>query len=142
MEEAFRALLTGSAAVTALVPAGRINWGEHLRGADGPYIVLTMISDIEGLTMQGPDGLADGRVQVDCYANTPAITLALGRAVLGGGQVRLGVEMPIRSPIPDGGLIDMEGVGLFEAVNPRAANPGYGIHRVARTDIALQEWLR
>lgn len=64
------------------------------------------------------------------------------REDLGGGQVRLGVEMPIRSPIPDGGLIDMEGVGLFEAVNPRAANPGYDIHRVARTEFALQEWLR
>lgn len=64
------------------------------------------------------------------------------REDLGGGEVRLGVEMPIRTLILDGGLIDLEGVGLFEAVEPRAANPAYDLNRVARTEMVIQEWLR
>jgi hypothetical protein len=81
MDEAFLALLTGSAAVTALVPALRINWGAHPQGTGSPYIVLTLVSDIEGLTYQGPDRLEQGRVQVDVYApDYPAARIA-GRAV-------------------------------------------------------------
>lgn len=70
MEEEFRALLTGSAAVTALVPAPRINWEEHPQGAGWPGVVINLIGSAEGLTQQGPDGLHQGRVQVDCNALT------------------------------------------------------------------------
>lgn len=81
MEEAFRALLTGSAAVTTIAPANRINWGAHPQGAPLPGIVLNVVSDFEGMTMQGPDGLSQGRVQADCYAPTYAQAKQLSRAV-------------------------------------------------------------
>ena len=81
MEEAFLALLTDSGAVTAHVPAARINWGAHPQGAGSPYIMLTVISDSEGLHMQGPDGLSQARVQVDIYAPTYGDAKSAARAV-------------------------------------------------------------
>lgn len=81
MEEAFRALLTGSAAVTAIVSTARINWGAHPQGAALPGIVLNTVADAEGLTYSGPDGLSQGRVQVDCYAASYAEAKELSRAV-------------------------------------------------------------
>ena len=81
MEEALRALLTSSAAVTAIAPAARINWGTHPQGAPLPALVLNVISDAEGLTMQGPDGLSEGRMQADAYAMTYGEAKQLSRAV-------------------------------------------------------------
>jgi hypothetical protein len=80
MEEDFRAALTSAASVTALVPASRINWLSHPQGAAKPYIVMTTISDADGFTMQGPDGLSEGRVQVDCYAPTALAVKQVSRA--------------------------------------------------------------
>ena len=80
MEEALLALLQSSAAVTAIV-GGRINWGAHPQGAPLPGIVLTVIDDAEGHIYQGPDGLSQGRVQVDCWALTYDEAKACGRAV-------------------------------------------------------------
>lgn len=81
MEEALRTLLTSSAAITAIAPAARINWGVHPQGAGLPALVLNVVSDAEGLTMQGPDGLSEGRVQIDAYAYTYADAKNLSRAV-------------------------------------------------------------
>jgi hypothetical protein len=81
MEEALRAILTGSSALTALVPAGRINWGAHPQGVAQPYITMMVVSDTENMTMDGPDGLSQGRVQVDCYAPTYAMVKQVSRAV-------------------------------------------------------------
>jgi hypothetical protein len=81
MEEAFLALLAASSGVTSHVPASRINWGSHPQGTGSPYIVLTVISDNEGLTYTGPDGLSQGRVQVDCYAPDYAGAKLASRAV-------------------------------------------------------------
>jgi hypothetical protein len=95
MEEAFQALLAASSGVTALVPAARINWGAHPQGSGGPYIVLTVISGNEGLTLTGPDGLSQGRVQADVYAATYGTAKAAARAVIArlhgyrGGNFRL-----------------------------------------------------
>ena len=81
MEMAFRALLTGSASVTALVPSSRISWGMLGQGLGLPAIVLTVVSDREGHTLEGPDGLSMGRVQVDCYGVTYASAKGVARAV-------------------------------------------------------------
>lgn len=80
MEEALLALLTGSAAVTAIAGT-RINWGAHPQGAPLPGIVLTVIDDAEGHIYQGPNGLSQGRVQVDCWALTYDQAKLCGRAV-------------------------------------------------------------
>jgi hypothetical protein len=81
METAFRALLTGSSAVTALVPAAQINWGAHPQGAPLPGVVLNVIFDAEGLVMNGPDGVSGGRVQVDCYGGTFAQARGVAAAI-------------------------------------------------------------
>ena len=65
METALRALLIAG---LSDLSAGRINWGEHPRDEARPYIVLHLVSLREGSTMQGPDGLEQSRVQIDCYA--------------------------------------------------------------------------
>jgi len=82
MEEAFRALLTSASAVTALVPASRINFGKHPQGADLPGIVLNVASDgITAFTLDGAS-IYDARIQVDIYAKTYAAAKAVQRAVL------------------------------------------------------------
>jgi hypothetical protein len=81
MEEAFRAVLLATSGVTALAPAARINWGVHPQGAALPGVVLNTISDAEGLLMNGPTGLFEGRVQVDCYAASYSQAKALARVI-------------------------------------------------------------
>jgi hypothetical protein len=128
MEEALRALLAASSGVTAHVTAGRINWGAHRQGAGGPYIVLTVISGNEGLTMQGPDGLTAFRVQADVYAATYGAAKAAARAVIArlhgyrGGQFRL-IEHADSRDSREGGTNEAERphrVGLDFIVNWRA----------------------
>ncbi|WP_172599796.1 DUF3168 domain-containing protein [Cereibacter sphaeroides] len=75
MEEALRALLLGTPAITALVDR-RVNFGAHPQGEPLPALVLTTVSDREGLTLGGPDGLQQARVQIDCYAESYGATPA------------------------------------------------------------------
>ena len=82
MRLAFRALLTGSAAITAHVPSDRISWGTHPQKAPYPGIVLNVIGNADGLTLKGPDGLWQGRVQVDCYAEDYSAVVTLSKAVI------------------------------------------------------------
>lgn len=82
MEEEFRAILLEASGVTALC-GDRINWGGHPQGQPGPYIVLWVVSDFEGHTLEGPDGMSAGRVQVDVYAGTYGQAKQLARAVRG-----------------------------------------------------------
>lgn len=81
MKVALRAILLATSGVTALV-ATRINWGTHPQGAALPAIVLNVIDDADGYTLAGPDGLSQGRVQVDCYATSPGAADRLAEAVI------------------------------------------------------------
>ncbi|RHZ91151.1 DUF3168 domain-containing protein [Cereibacter sphaeroides] len=80
MEEALRALLLASGGVTALA-AKRVNFGSHPQGDPLPALVLNTISDREGLTVSGPDGVQQARVQIDCYAESYGAAKQLSRAV-------------------------------------------------------------
>lgn len=81
MEHALRALLAADTAVAAIVPIARINWRSHPQGAGLPAIVLRTISGVDGAHMQGPNGILEARVQVDCYAMKSEDAAQLGRAV-------------------------------------------------------------
>lgn len=81
MEEALRALLVGATSVTALVGT-RINWGAHPQGDPWPGLVLNLVSGADGMTMQGPDHLNMGRVQIDCYADSYGEAKTVSRAVI------------------------------------------------------------
>lgn len=60
----------------------RINWGAHPQGKPHPYVVLHRIGGAEGYTLKGPDGLQQGRVQVDCYAPSEADATKVSRVVI------------------------------------------------------------
>lgn len=81
MEMDLRSLLQSAAPVTGLVAESSINWIEQPQGALVPYIGLQLVSDSEGSTMQGPDGLRQSRVQVDCYAASYAGAARIAEAV-------------------------------------------------------------
>ncbi|MCH2248268.1 MAG: DUF3168 domain-containing protein [Cognatishimia sp.] len=81
MEEQLRALLRSDAGVTAIC-GQRVNFGEHPQGQDFPALVLNTISQTNGHTLQGPDGLEKARVQVDCIALTYGEARRLSRAVV------------------------------------------------------------
>lgn len=79
MEEQLRALLQTDTAIGTITP--HINWGAHPQAQPLPALVLNVISDTEGYTLDGPDGLSAIRVQADCYATTYGAAKALSRAV-------------------------------------------------------------
>ena len=81
MEEDFRALLLADSGVSALA-GSRVNWGAHPQGQSLPAVVLNVVSDADGMTMQGPDGLWQGRVQADAYAETYGAAKGLAQAVI------------------------------------------------------------
>jgi hypothetical protein len=83
MEEQFRAVLLASAPLATLVPADKIVFGDVLQGRDYPLIAMLTVSGAVGVTMQGPDGLLQARVQVDCYARTMLQAKQIGGAVVG-----------------------------------------------------------
>ena len=80
MEEQLRALLLNDSGVSGRVGT-RVNFGAHPQGQPFPAIVLNTISETEGYTLQGPNGVTNTRVQVDCYAQTYGAAKRLSRAV-------------------------------------------------------------
>lgn len=80
MEEALRAHLLATAAVTALVPAERIVWNQRI-GPALPAISLHRITGRPDYHLQGPSGLVDSLVQVDCWGASFASVTAVARAV-------------------------------------------------------------
>lgn len=80
MEEHIRAFLLSQTAVTDIA-GNKVNFGEHPQGLPLPAIVLNTISDAQGMTLSGPDGLGDAVLQVDCYALDYRAAKLLARAV-------------------------------------------------------------
>jgi hypothetical protein len=80
MKAALRSLLMQTTGVWALA-GSRINWVAHPQGEPLPGVVLTLVSDVETLTLDGPAGLSARRVQVDCYADTAKIAGDLADAI-------------------------------------------------------------
>ena len=118
MEEQLRALLLASSGVTSLVPAARINWGEHPQGAGSPYIHMMTVSGAEGVHLKGRDGLSEFRVQVDCYSPTYPQAKQVSRAVIAAlhghrsGGLRLVSHVATRDS-REGGLTQREAERLF-----------------------------
>lgn len=80
MEEELRSLLLATSAVTDIV-GDKINWGSMPQGQEYPGVALHVIDEVSENTMTGPDGLLQGRVQVDCYALTYRQAKLLSRAI-------------------------------------------------------------
>lgn len=75
MDEFLRDLLK------AAIPTTAIDWGYNAQGIRPPRIVLTRISGRPDYVMSGASGLAEARVQVDCYDLTQAGAKALAASV-------------------------------------------------------------
>lgn len=82
MEEAFRAVLLAESALTALVPADRLVWGDVVSGRTYPLVTLMVVDGAEGLAMTSRTGLWQGRVQIDCYAATMAAAKQISRLIV------------------------------------------------------------
>lgn len=80
MEEALRAYLLADGPVNTAC-GGRMYWSVRPQGSVYPSCVLTIISRLPERTYTAPAGLAQARVQVDCYGDTYAQAKALYRAV-------------------------------------------------------------
>lgn len=80
MEQDIRALLLAASGVTDICGT-RINFGANPQGAALPAIVLNTVSDVQGVVLTAPEGHAEARVQVDCYASTYGAAKTLANAV-------------------------------------------------------------
>lgn len=80
MEAALQALVIAAATAAG----GRAHWGMRPQGGALPAVTLRRVSGGPGYRMSGPDGHAEARVQVDCYAATMAAALALRDAIEAG----------------------------------------------------------
>ncbi|MGR3593043.1 MAG: DUF3168 domain-containing protein [Limimaricola soesokkakensis] len=123
MERQLRALLEADPAIAAIT--AHINWGAHPTGLPWPAAVLTVISDTQGYTLDGPDGLSAIRVQIDCYAATYDAAKDLSRAIraklsgYSGGQFQ-GVFLA--------GLRDGREGGTNEADRPFRVSMDFMVH--------------
>lgn len=65
----------------AAIPSTAIDWGYTAQGIRPPRIVLYRISGRPDYTMSGASGLAEARVQIDCYSQTQAGAKTLAASV-------------------------------------------------------------
>lgn len=80
MEAALIARLLATAGVSALV-SNRINWSRRPQAEALPAIVLHRIDGSPDYHTQGPSGLIESRVQVDCWGASYGAAKALARAI-------------------------------------------------------------
>lgn len=85
MEEALIAYLLADSGVAALVgtpPAvQRLYWMQAPQSVAKPYGTLQGISGLRDTPMDGPSGLVESRVQIDCYGLTYNSAKTLARAI-------------------------------------------------------------
>ena len=80
MEEAIRDLLLGDSGVSTLA-RDRVNFGSNPQGAGYPAVVLFVISEQQRTNLDGLDGIASARIQVNCIGGTYGAAKQLSRAV-------------------------------------------------------------
>ena len=110
MEADFKAILTGHAPLTALVPAARITPTQYTQATGNPCLRYTKIDGITGLHMQGSDGLSSTLMQIDIRGVTYASVLAV-RNVLVGTHGHGGLLHPYRG---------IEGATAFQLIQLRS----------------------
>jgi hypothetical protein len=81
METALRSRLKNDAGVSALV-GSRVDWTQRPQGTSAPCVVLTAIADNRDQHFQGFAGFRSTRIQIDCYAATKAVSVALREAII------------------------------------------------------------
>lgn len=81
MENDFFGILTGHAALTALVPVARIYPVVYAQAAASPAMRFTKVTGNTGLHMQGSDGLTRSTMQIDIRAKVLDGQAAYGKVI-------------------------------------------------------------
>ena len=80
MEELLLSRLEASTALTALV-ADRIQWGRREQASILPAVTLNKVTGGPLYADEGEVGLAEHRIQIDCWGDSFASATAIARAV-------------------------------------------------------------
>lgn len=144
----FRVQMTDSASL-AMQPSGQVSWDGDVLFDDGAgFADLPQVSCVGGAAAGAGEIVIDEAtaphpVRVGALMSHNDLPFAVTwRMPEGGTHVRLGIEMPLRRPIPADDLIDMAAFGLFEMVEPRSGNAPYRSSRFSETEFQLREVLR
>jgi hypothetical protein len=82
MEEDLRKLLlTAALSGRLFTTETEVNWGEHPQGATLPGVVLNTVSQAEGYTQAGRNGLTEATVQIDVYGPDYAGVVGVAREI-------------------------------------------------------------
>jgi Protein of unknown function (DUF3168) len=85
MEEALISYLLADSGVQALArtapAAARLYWSHAPQSVSKPYATLLKIDGLRDTPMDGPSGLQQSRIQIDCYGLTFASAKGLARAI-------------------------------------------------------------
>jgi len=73
------AVLTG---LLAFLAGGKRYWLAAPQGEKPPYAILQRITGIRDYHFQGPSGLVESRVQIDCYDKTYEGVAAMARSIV------------------------------------------------------------
>lgn len=122
MEEALIGFMLSDAPLKALV-GDRIDWQKRPQGDALPSISMQRVSGVRDYAMQGPTGLVQSRVQVDCWGETYASALAVARAAR---DLLSGIRRHIGATELQGAFIDGERHD-FE----KEGNAAEGFHRIS-----------
>lgn len=92
------------------------------------------------LVVETPTGIPAPIVgQIMSYDTWPFLVTSV--TDLGGSSYSITIKMPLRTDVPDGGLISLRARGLFYAVDSGGGNPGYGRNKLAANSMKLVEYL-
>jgi hypothetical protein len=80
MEEQLKNFLLADVNLNSLIGT-KVNWNTRPQDDVVPGIVLTKVSKSTDYHMAGPSGLANARIQIDCWADTFASVMSIARAV-------------------------------------------------------------
>ncbi|WP_323764597.1 hypothetical protein [Marinovum sp.] len=58
-----------------------------------------------------------------------------------GTECTIRIQLPLRTDLPEGGLVQMQARGIFEAAEQQMGNPSYGLDLVSRVRLSFREYL-
>lgn len=134
---------TGSSYISTGVPFSTdvtFSTGQGL--AYSPFVTCAAGAAIGAteFTVSAEGGIPDPKVgQIMSFDDWPFMVVAADD--LGSGDFTLQIEMPLRSSIEAGGLIDLRATGLFEASDASAGNPSYGAAHFSKPTLKFMEYL-
>lgn len=126
---------------------GAVSWRDDWRAYEaGLYVeprpqILCPAGATAGATSIVVDETSAPRpIPVGCYLSHDDWPFAVVGRSGSGAATTLEVKM-LRRAIPPGGQIDLVARGLFLATSDAMGFPEYGVERVARPQLELQEWI-